>query len=99
MDADELRAFFKSLATEPKATIRDYILISLLTGARRGNVQEMRWDEIAWNRALWIIPAEKAKSKEQMSIPLVVPALKLLEARKESSKSEWVFPGAGSTGH
>ncbi len=99
MAGDELRTFFKSLAEEPNETIRDYIAISLLTGARRSNVQEMRWDEIAWNRAVWIIPAEKAKSNEQMTITLPAPALKLLQGRKADSKSEWVFPGPGKSGH
>jgi integrase len=99
MDGDELRACFKSLSVEPNETIRDYVLMSLLTGARRSNVQAMRWDEIAWNRAVWVIPAEKAKSNEPMSITLPASAVKLLQGRKATSQSEWVFPGDGKTGH
>lgn len=33
MDAEELRAFFQSLTKELNETIRDYIWVSLLTGA------------------------------------------------------------------
>jgi integrase len=99
MDADELRTFFKSLAQEDNETIRDYIAMSLLTGARRSNVQEMRWEELSWNKALWVIPAQKAKANEPISIPLPAPAVRILETRKKSSKSDWVFPGSGKTGH
>jgi hypothetical protein len=42
LQGDELPAFFESLAQEQNETIRDYVLVSLLTGARRANVQEMR---------------------------------------------------------
>jgi len=99
MDADELRAFFKSLAEEENETIRDYILVSLLTGARRSNVQEMLWTEINWSRATWTISAEKAKADEPITVALTLPALRILETRRKSSKSEWVFPGLGKTGH
>src|SRR5215831_12269966 len=62
LDAEELKAFFDALKQELNVTIRDYILLSLLTGARRRNVQSMRWDEI--DQDTWIIPSEKAKSKK-----------------------------------
>ena len=41
---DELPRFFESLDTETNYTIRDFIYVSLFTGARRSNVLEMRWD-------------------------------------------------------
>lgn len=43
LQSDELPKFFAALAEEPNDTIRDYILMSLLTGARRANVLAMRW--------------------------------------------------------
>jgi len=42
----ELPKFFKALDQETSTTIKDYILILLLTGARRGNVLSMKWDEM-----------------------------------------------------
>ena len=99
MDGDELRAFFQSLSQELNETIRDYILVSLLTGARRGNVQAMRWSEINWERALWAIPAAKAKAGETINVTLPPYALRILEDRKAKSTSEWVFPGRSKPGH
>lgn len=46
LQPDELPRFFRALADEENETIRDYILMSLLTGARRSNVLAMRWDEV-----------------------------------------------------
>jgi integrase len=97
MDGKELQAFFESLKQELNATIRDYVLVSLLTGARRSNVQEMRWEEINWERAEWTIPADKAKGGEAVRIALSPISLRILENRKDGS--EWVFPGIGKTGH
>lgn len=99
MDGGELRAFFQSLAEELNTTVRDYMLISLLTGARRSNVQAMRWDEIDWGRSTWNISADKAKGKESLNVPLSQIALRILETRKAIAMTEWVFPGTGKTGH
>ena len=38
LQGDELPRFFAALAVEPNETMKDYFLISLLTGARRANV-------------------------------------------------------------
>jgi integrase len=99
MDGEELRLFFQSLGQELNGTIRDYILTSLLTGARRSNVQAMRWSEISWERDTWTIPAAKSKSGEILSVALTPVALRILENRKANSNSEWVFPGRGKSGH
>jgi integrase len=94
---DELPAFFKALAEEENETIRDYVFVSLVTGARRGNVQAMRWDEINMERATWTIP--RTKNDESLTLALTNAALAILERRKASSLSEWVFPGRGISGH
>ena len=39
----ELGPFFESLAAEPSEQIRDYVVLSLLTGARKANVMAMEW--------------------------------------------------------
>lgn len=93
----ELRPLFDSIALEPDSTLRDYFLISLLTGARRGNVLAMRWDQLDLERALWVIP--ETKNGTPQSVPLVPEAVSILTARRDSNQSEWVFPGPGNTGH
>jgi integrase len=97
LQADELPAFFKALGEEPNATIRDYILISLLTGARRSNVLALRWSELNLNRGTWTIP--ETKTGDSFTVTLPTPAIRVLQGRAENASSEWVFPGNGRTGH
>jgi integrase len=98
VQADELPRFIKAVNKEPNADIRDYVLMSLWTGARRSNVVSMRWDELNLASATWAIPAEKAKAQEAMKIHLSEPALEILGARQNNG-SEWVFPSRGKSGH
>jgi len=108
LEPDELPAFFKAVEQETNKDLRDCITLCLLTGARRANVQAMRWDEISWPSATWRIPAEKAKEDEPIMVVLSGLAMRILQERKieaEKSpdplepKSEFVFPGRGKTGH
>ena len=99
---DELPRFFKALDDEPNETLKDFFYISLLTGARRGNVQSMRWDEVSLNDSTWIIPAEKSKNHQPVYVHLVDAAKVILQRRLNEAKQkqadgdtrygEWVFP-------
>lgn len=97
LQADELPAFFSALAEEENDTLRDYFLISLLTGARRSNVQEMQWSQINFDRAEWRIPT--TKNGEPQTVTLSAEALEILRNRKTDNAGPWVFPGTGATGH
>lgn len=100
LQPDELRQFFSALHhQDTPEMLRDYVLFSLFTGARRSNVLSMHWSEISFDRLIWTIPASKSKNDEVMDIPIVGDALAILEQRKKSSSSIFVFPGKGKTGH
>ena len=96
LQSDELPAFFKSLAEESNDTLRDYFLISLLTGARRSNVQEMQWKQIHLDRAEWRIPT--TKNGEPQTVTLTQEVIEILLKRRHCDPL-WVFPGTGATGH
>ena len=94
---DEMPRFFQALAEEPNGNFRDFVLLALFTGARKSNVLAMRWADMHLARATWTIP--ETKTGEPHSLPLVPEALTILHSRAKSSQSEWVFPGAGASGH
>ncbi|MDD3760257.1 MAG: tyrosine-type recombinase/integrase [Acidithiobacillus sp.] len=97
---DELPRFFDALAETENPDFRDYVLLSLLTGARRSNVLAMHWQEINLERALWRIPSAKAKAGEAIEVPLSSAALDILQRRKTTYGGQgWVLPGPGKTGH
>lgn len=97
LQADELPRFFEALSQEPNETIRDYFLISLLTGARRSNVLAMRWQDINFDRHEWRI--HMTKNGTPQTVALSPEAIKTLLHRKPTENTIFVFPGKGKSGH
>jgi integrase len=95
----EMGPFFVAVLSEPNEVIRDFVLMLIFTGARRGNVAAMQWSEIDLKEAVWRIP--HTKSGAPVTISLTREALKILEARREAVSPDcpWVFPSYGDTGH
>lgn len=84
---DELPRFFEALNEELNYTIRDYIWISLLTGARKSNVLAMRWQDVNFARKEWRIP--DTKNGEALTVHLSDQAIEILESREKLG--EFVF--------
>lgn len=90
---DEMPRFFKAVAKEPNTSVRDIVLLALLTGARATNVFSMRWEELRLEgpEPEWTIPM--TKNGRPLPVPLVKEAVDLLVARQEQeNNSPWVFP-------
>lgn len=84
---EELATFLEAVERNPQ---RDYWLVLLLTGARSGNVQAMRWDEIDTGAGVWT--TKTSKTGEPLRVILVPEVIEILNARRHLS-TEWVFPG------
>ncbi len=97
LEPNEAPRFFEALKSEQHRDLADFILLALTTGARRGNLFAMRWDELDLMRACWTIPQAKTKSRKTYVLPLVDQAIEVLKARRRRIDGEWVFPGR--TGH
>lgn len=99
LQGHELPRFFSALMEEPNSTVRDYFLMSLLTGARRSNVLAMRWKDINFKDRIWRI--ERTKNDDPQNVTLSQEALDILVARKNEGQNDspYVFPGEGKTGH
>lgn len=95
IQSDELPRFFAALAEEPSKDVRDFVLLSLLTGARRGNVLAMRWDHVSVSRGEWKIP--ETKNGDAHAVPLTAEALEVLKSRSATDDvpaSGFVFASA-----
>ena len=99
LQAGELPRFFESLAVEANVTLRDYILLALLTGARRANLLAMRWVDTNLDESVWRIADTKNGTPQNVTLSPV--AVTILNARKEAAdkKAVFVFPGVGASGH
>ena len=97
IQGDELPRFFQALADEQNDTLRDYFLLSLLTGARRSNVLAMQWADVNLDRAEWRI--KETKNGTPQVVALSPEAVEVLHNRKPAEPSQFVFPGIGRAGH
>lgn len=97
IQGDELPRFFQALADEQNDTMRDYFLMSLLTGARRANVLSMKWSDVKLDRAEWRI--KETKNGTPQTVTLSPEAVVLLHNRKPVESATFVFPGSGKSGH
>jgi integrase len=98
---DEFSKFFAALKDEANIDFRDYVYLSLFTGARQANVLSMRWDQIDFELGTWCIP--KTKNGQSQTIPITSQALDVLKLRDknrdEDNPSDWVFPSDSASGH
>lgn len=93
LHANELPTFFRELEASRSTTFKDCIKLALFTGARIGNVCAVRWAHLNLVDAVWVIPASEHKTKKSHTIALCPEALEILQRRKRTSDSEYVFPG------
>ncbi len=102
ISATELPRFFAAVAEEPNFVVRDYFLISLLTGARRANVLAMRWADVNLQEGIWRIPRTKNGDPQNVTLSpeaiAILTQLNVLNVGKAKT-SQYVFPGPGASGH
>ncbi len=102
---DEIQRFFQALRHEETPELwRDFFALSLLTGARRGNMESMKWADLDLEHGEWRIPESESKNKEPLLVVLAPEAVEFLNCRDDANKgqdkpSEYVFPSFGKTGH
>lgn len=96
LQPDEIKRLFNALDAHPDQDMSDFFRLCLLTGARRANVQAMRWahmDRTDPDNPTWVIPGDESKNEESIRVPLLPPALIILNRRYARRRSDtWVFP-------
>jgi len=69
------------------------IRMMLLTFVRTSELIEAKWDEIDFDQALWIIPAERMKMRSPHLVPLSLQVIAILKELREMNKHrEHLFP-------
>ena len=95
LDAGELVRLLEALAAHPDKQAANIIRLLMLTGARKGEVAGMRWDEVNLDTGIWTKPGSTTKQKSDHVVPLSAPALQLLNdirAGANGALGEFVFP-------
>jgi len=90
----EIKALWKATPGYPWGTA---LRVLLLTGARRGEVSGMTWDELDLNERLWIVPAERVKTNRPQTVPLAPAVIDLLQACPRFSGCNYIFTTGAKT--
>jgi integrase len=76
----ELRKIWHAL---PEGDFGDIIKLLALTGQRRDEIGQLRWDEVDLDRAVITLPGLRTKNGRQHTIPVAAKAMGILTARWE----------------
>lgn len=84
ISSEELPELMRKLSTA-QIELQTQLLIQfqLLTMVRGVEAREAKWEEIDFTDKLWVIPAERMKSREIHKVPLSTQAIRVLERLKQ----------------
>lgn len=88
---DELPKLARAIDQDPNLYRRALLWLLLLTGARRGELQNAKWPQVQWESKRLILP--ETKSGEEQFIPLSNEAVAILQAVPKVEGNPYVFPG------
>jgi integrase len=91
--------FPRFMAAVEQSPLRDFFLLALFTGARRSNIQAMRWRDLNLQESTWTIPLTKNGNPQTIALP--PEAVEIIKSRMAEAivNAVYVFPGGGKTGH
>lgn len=93
----EIAPWYDALNQLPNTTLKDYLLLILLTRLRRQEAAQLKWEQVDLTaKTLTII---ETKNNEPHTLPLSDYLYTLLESRKKDHINAYVFPGPGAAGH
>jgi integrase len=92
----EITAFWR-VTERLKSVFSPLFQVLLLTGQRLREAAEMRWEELDFDKAAWIIPAERCKNGKAHYLDLSPQALCILSALHEERVAgcDFVFSATG----
>jgi integrase len=89
----EFAQFYNAL-TKQTPLYRDLFFITLLTGQRKTNVCQMKWNDVDLENKLWYVAGITLKNGSPLAVILAEPVVDVLKNRYNSKNKhpEWVFP-------
>ena len=73
------------------------IRLLILTGARRGEVLGLEWEDLDLDLGIWNRPPHKSKDRKRKRIPLSSEALILLRSMRDQTNGKFLFPTSNGT--
>lgn len=95
LDLKEIARFSEILDSHPNRRGVNIVRMLMLTGARRGEVLNARWEQFDLAGAVWTKPAATTKQRRMHRVPISKATVDLLKAIHSTVPADcpWVFPG------
>lgn len=97
--ASELARFYQGVTALPSPVARDFLLLMLFTGFRRGEAASLRWEHVDFPGCVIRLPASSTKAKRKLDLPMTDFIRDMLVARRAIGNATWVFPSVSRSGH
>lgn len=93
----ELQAWFSGVMALSSDTLRDYLLLMVLTGLRRNEAAKLQWADV--DLTAKTLTVRDPKNRRDHTLPLSDFLFDMLTRRKAGAINEYVFPGTGAGGY
>ncbi len=90
LTADESNRLIASMAEDQNQVAAQAIMLLLLTGARRSEITQAKWEHVNWDKRILLVPV--SKSGRPRTIALNSAAVALLRSVPRDPSSPYVFP-------
>jgi integrase len=99
--ADRLADWHRAVDALENEVARDYLLLLLFTGMRRGETAALRWDDVDFKLGVVRQPAKRTKAGRKLDLPMTDFVRGLLVARQAIGRdaSGFVFPAYSKSKH
>lgn len=88
---EDMQKMLKAMESEKNLQAKTALKLLLLSGTRREEALQSRWEDIDLDAALWYLP--KTKNGKTRHVLLNPEAVELLRNHPRVNGSPWVFPG------
>jgi integrase len=89
LSAEEARRLYESVCRSDNPMLKYIVPMLILTGARKREVLDAKWEDFDFERRLWRIPTTKLGKPRH--VPLSDGVMSLLTTMPRHPKSAWVF--------
>jgi integrase len=90
LTVDEAQRLYDAVCKSQNTMLQYIVPMLILTGARKREVLDAKWEDFDFTRRIWRIPM--SKSGKARRVPLSDGALNILSTMPRDMKCEWTFP-------
>ena len=100
IEAEKFPAWFKAVNEYDNPKGRDFILLVLYTGLRRGEAATLKWSDIDFKKKTFSFTPEKKRGEKPEDDRVTMPLSNqlhrlLLQRRADGWENDYIFPGRG----